>query len=100
MHVVFRHADFGKGWYIGQQRQALANASVGDIVGVSHPLYRWTGAPGTVSADASSVAGWQKLSPKWSISVNTYTWAVPTAGDIVLVQRKGEYGLYEWVAPG
>ena len=83
-----------------QQRQALANASVGDIVGVSHPLYRWTGAPGTVSADASSVAGWQKLSPKWSISVNTYTWAVPTAGDIVLVQRKGEYGLYEWVAPG
>ena len=81
-----------------QQRQTLANASVGDIVGVSHPLYRWTGAPGTVSADASSVAGWQKLSAKWSTSVDS--WVSPKAGDIVLVQRKGEYGLYEWVERG
>ena len=78
-----------------QQRQSLASASVGDIVGVSHPLYRWTGGPGTVSADASNVAGWQKLSAKWSTSVNAMV--TPAAGDIVLVQRRGEYGLYEWV---
>ena len=81
-----------------QQRQSLASAGVGDIVGVSHPLYRWTGGAGNVSVDASTVAGWQMLSPTWATSVDTLV--TPAVGDIVLVQIRGEYGLYEWVGSG
>jgi Ca2+-binding RTX toxin-like protein len=77
----------------------LAGATVSDIIGKSHPLYRFIGTPGTrdLTTEDFGSADWQQVNVTFVLG-NTSPSVTLVAGRTVLVQRRGIYGLYEYKA--
>src|SRR5262249_47736428 len=81
------------------QQQLLAGATVGDVIGVTHALYRYVGSTGQVSLaspDFTTTSLWQRVNADFTTSGNTGTISI-TNGKLVLVQHKIGYGLYKYV---